>query len=128
MLELGITLYFYVKEQSFSGELSSFPLLLSRFPKTSTSIKFRIFHGTPFGTPHMVETTNATPIWIAIDELLSGPFFPALTKVAFEVVASHGINEFDIMMTEYVESRMARCKGMGLLLCRTVGKNLQKFQ
>ena len=58
----------------------------------------------------MAEAENTIEIWIAIDELLSGPAFPALIKVAFIFDRIDGFE-----MSEYLECRMARCKRKGLL-------------
>jgi hypothetical protein len=116
-LELGLGLDFYVEAQSFDSEFSSLPLLLSRLPKPIlTSIKFEIWvmknpTHSQAGGPHMAKATNTITIWDAIDQLLFGPSFTTLTKVAFNVSADTDAFE----MIEYLECRMARCKQKGLL-------------
>jgi hypothetical protein len=128
MLELGFFFYFCVSKQSFNDELSSFLSLLSEFPKTLTSIKFEICltTWTPSGTLLKAEATNTIAIWITIDELLSGPLFPALTKVSFHVSDTSG-RTGGFEMVEYLESRMARCKERGLL-CTSFSKWYARYE
>ena len=117
VLELGFSINFFVAPEAFDQDLSLLPLVLSRLPKaTLTSTKFRVcVLANPILTsddPLMAEATNTTAIWNSVDELLSGPYFPMFTKVAFNISTSLGVW---YKMTEYLESRLARCKGRGLL-------------
>jgi hypothetical protein len=117
MLELGFGICFYVAPGAFDEELSPLPLVLSRLPKTTlTSTKFRVsVMADPIFADAdllMAEATNTAAIWNAVDELLAGPYFPALTKVAFNVSTRINVR---YEMAEYLESKMARCKGRGLL-------------
>lgn len=113
ILELEIGLAFYVEAQSFDGELSLLPSFLSRLP-TLTCITFNVRKGYKTNPRYgflAAEEGNTITTWMTIDSQLSGPTFPALTEVVFNVLASSD----GFVTAEYFESKLARCKRKGVL-------------
>ncbi len=58
-------------------------------------------------------TKNNGDLWLALDNLLTGPSFPVLSIVDFRVI--HSYESIGVDMPEEIEAGLPRCKQKGIL-------------
>jgi len=119
-------LYYNGDTRSLTYHFLTLPKLLSRLPRqrSLSKISFRLLVA-PFD-PESVEFFNCVDqedgdaAWNLVDSTLTGPSFPVLEEVIAEVAmdGDHGLDSLNsLKIAEYLESKLPRCKEMGLLHC-----------